>query len=152
GDSLKAHVRRRAFERIQDSVQFWIEQLTNADQATVEALPKIVHNALGNPLRLRVALRDSVFPRVLQQASARELQMLDPRNVVATPMIPFDANLSPAPLYLSLSVALEVFAEEDSVDQVKLMRDSLQVAWTAPAPESEPHTASASEDNAAAPR
>lgn len=152
GDSLKAHVRRRAFERIQQSVQFWIEQLSNADQSALEALPKTVHHALANPLRLRIALRDSVFPRVLQQAGARDLQVLDPRNVVANPMIPFDVNVSPTALDLSIAVALDVFAEEESVDQVKLTRDSLQVAWTAPVPESEPSTASASEDDAPAPR
>lgn len=151
GDSLKEHVRRRALERMQQSVQFWIEQLRNADQSAFEALPKAVNSALSNPLRLRVALRDSVFPRVLQQASARDLQALDPRNVVANPMIPFDVTLSPTALDLSIVAALEVFAAEDHVEQVKLTRDALQVAWTAPVSEDDASDVSAVEE-APAPR
>lgn len=146
-DSLKTHVRRRALERIAATVSFWITQLSRENDA-VTALPDALTDALGHPVRLRVALRDSVFPRVLEQAQARDRKVLDPRNVLANPMIPFDATLSPAALTAAIVVALE---EETASTDIKLTRDSVQILWAAPTDANEaPSQEAAADDDASA--
>jgi len=148
GDSLKERVRERALARIRTAVRFWIEQLDSASDADIAALPQVVVNALGNPVRFRLALRDSVFPRVQEYAQDRGLKVQDPRNVVANPMIPFDIALAPNALNVALATAMDFFAQEDSVKDVKLTRDGLQLIWTAPSTDAAESTddAATSED------
>lgn len=147
-DSLKERVQEQALERIRRTVRFWIAQLERADQAAVDALTSVVVHALAHPMRLRIALRDSVFPRVQEYASARDLKVQDPRNVIANPMIPFDLALAPAALNVAIAAALDVFADEASIKDVKLTRDGLQVAWDAPSEQPEDDAAEETLDDA----